>query len=199
MIVSLTVALLVSCVAALVVLRGRRWELATLMAVPASAQLMVILQAYLHYRHYLAIPGLQGRYVYPTTFGVLLPLALVAVLVLGRWSRWAPTLLCGLGLLVSGWALYTSAEYTWLHRGERLVPSDWSRAFNTLAAFFPLDRRVFISLVGIGLILVVASAVLVVAACARCVPSYGWRELRTVEADAPAEPAGAAAEPAAVG
>jgi hypothetical protein len=121
--------------------------------------------------------------VYPTTFGVLLPFAIVAVLLLGRWSRWAPLVVFGLGLVVSGWALYTSADYIWLHHGERLGPSNWSRAFSTLGNFFALGGAAADSLAVACAVMIVAAVALAVAACWTNHERYGWRELRRIEAN----------------
>ena len=166
MLMALTIALAVCCLAAVIACRGRRWDLLVLIAVPISAQLMVLLQAYLHYRHYLAIPGIQGRYVYPTVFGVLVPFAIVLVLLMRRAARWAPLVMCGLGVLISGWGLYVSAEYTWLHRGERLVPGNWSRAYHTMSAFYPLPPAVTAALTLLVLLLAAAGVAVTMAAVA---------------------------------
>jgi hypothetical protein len=181
MIEVLSISLVVFALASLVILRGRRLTMFLLIAVPTATLLMVILQTFLHYRHYLSIPGLQGRYVYPTTFGVLLPFAIVAVVLLGRWSRWAPLVVFGVGLVVSGWALYTSAGYIWLHHGEHLGPSNWARAFSTLGNFFALGGAAADSLAVIGAVLIVAAVALAVAACWTNRERYGWRELRRIE------------------
>jgi hypothetical protein len=69
-------------------------------------------------------------------------------------------LVLAVGLLVSGWALYTSAEYTWLHRGERLVPGNWSRAYHTLEGFFALSPAVLLALTILGAALLVGAVVL---------------------------------------
>jgi len=152
---------------AIAILAGRRWDLVILFAVPAAALVMICYQAYLHFQTYLAIPGLQGRYVYPAVFGLVFPIAVVAGLVLGRWRRWAPMLIAAGGLVVSGWAVYTSVEYTWLHRGEQLQPSNWARAFRTLAGFFPLPGAAAATLAVLVAGLVVAGTVLTAVACGR--------------------------------
>jgi 4-amino-4-deoxy-L-arabinose transferase-like glycosyltransferase len=179
MLVLLTVAIVVLPFVTAAALRGRRTVFLLILAVPVTEQLMVILQAFLHYRHYLAIPGIQGRYVYPGVFGALLPFAVGAVLLLRRHSAWAPLLIMATGFVVSGWALYTSAEFTWLHRGVRLVPSNWHRAFTTLAGFYPLGHKTLLALMSLAVLMVAAS----VAACAvgcwtRRGERYGWAELR---------------------
>ena len=160
MIVGLTIALFVCCIAAVLILRGRRWDLVILIAAPASAQAMVVLQAYLHYRHYLSIPGIQGRYVYPTVFGVLLPFSIVLVWLLRRWAQWAPLVMCVIGLVISVWAIYVQAEFTWLHRGERLVPGNWRRAYDTLSAFFPLRSPAVLVFIALCAVLCISALTL---------------------------------------
>jgi hypothetical protein len=175
----LSVAMLACAIAAIIVVRGLRWQMALLIAVPVASQLMVILQSYMHYRHYLAIPGLQGRYVYPGVFGVLLPFALGAALLLYRWARWAPLVILTVGLLASTWALYTSVEYTWLHRGESLRPNNWGRAYNTLAEFFPLSRGFTDALAVLGGVFVVVAIGLAVWSCvAADRTGFSWRQVR---------------------
>jgi 4-amino-4-deoxy-L-arabinose transferase-like glycosyltransferase len=177
MIDMLTLALVVFAFAAIYVMRNRRGPILALIAVPAAIQLLIITQAFLHFRHYDAIPGLQGRYVYPGIFGVMLPFSLAAVALLRRWSKWAPLLMCAVGLLVSGWALYTSVEYMWLHQGERLGPSNWGRAFSSLERSSPVSPAVTITLA-------IAVAVMIVAAVGGTVwscwggPGFQWGEVR---------------------
>ena len=163
----------------LAALRGRRWLFVAIFAVPASEQLMVVLQAYLHYRHYLAIPGIQGRYVYPGVFGALLPFAVGAVLVLRRYSSWAPLLITLLGTLMCGSGVLISLGYSWLPRGSHLRPSNLHSALGVLDSFNPLGKTSVVALIALG-------ALLVVGAFAGCVAScwthrderYGWAELR---------------------
>jgi len=178
----LSFGMLACAIAAIIVVRGLRWQMALLIAVPVASQLMVILQSYLHYRHYLAIPGLQGRYVYPGVFGVLLPFALGAALLLYRWARWAPLVILTVGFVASGWALYTSVEYTWLHRGESLRPDNWGRAYNTLAEFFPLSRGFTDALSVIGGLFVVLAIGLTVWTCLTTERAgFGWRQVRQTD------------------
>jgi hypothetical protein len=133
-----TAAIVVSFPVALVVLRGRRWELVVLFTIPLIQLFMVLLTAYNHYRHYLGLPGIQGRYAYPALFGLVFPVSVATATVLGRARRWTPLVVALGGLIVSGWALYVSVEYTWLVRGTALVPSNWLQAFKALGSFFPL-------------------------------------------------------------
>lgn len=142
--------------AAIVLLRGRRWEIFVLAAMPLTQMLMVLANVYLHYRNYLGLGGIQGRYVYPALFGLIFPFAVVVGAVLRRAVRWTPLVIAGIGLLLSGWALYLSVEYTWLVRGTALVPSNWLTAFRTLGSFFPLSPPW-----SIGLALAVAACVVV--------------------------------------
>ncbi len=130
--------------------RGSAWttvgDLTVLVAVPVATLAMVLLQMYLHYASYVAFVGAQGRYAYPSIFGFVFPVAVVAALTLGRHRRWAPVLVTGGGLVVSGWALYTSVEYFWLPRGEQLQPSNWLQALQTLGGYFPLPGAFTVAL-----------------------------------------------------
>ena len=160
--------LLVACIPiAIVAMRGRRWEMVVIAAIPVGALAMTSFQAYRHYLSYLAIPGLQGRYAYPAVFGLLFPIAVVLGLILRRALRWAPLVVAVGGLLVSGWAVYTSVEYTWLPRGEQLQPSTWAQAFRSLAGFFPLPGAVIATLAVLVAGLLVAGTGMTVLACAR--------------------------------
>lgn len=187
MLVLLTAAILVLPFVSVAALRGRRTVFLLLLAVPATEQLMVILQAFLHYLHYLAIPGIQGRYVYPGVFGALLPFAIGAVLVLRRHSSWAPLLIMVTGFVVSGWALYASAEFTWLHRGVRLVPSNWHQAFTTLSGFYPLGHKVLLALFAlVGLLVALSVAGCALGCWAGRGQRYGWADLRGPDPEVPA-------------
>jgi hypothetical protein len=86
------------------------------------------------------------------------------------------------GLLVSGWALYTSAEYTWLHRGEHLGPSNWGRAFTKLAEFFPLGHPFSALFAAACAVLVVVALGLTALACSVTGP-YGLRDLQRPPAE----------------
>ena len=163
----LTIVLLVALAVALIVLRGRRPELLVTFLVPAASLVMISYQAYLHFVSYMAIPGIQGRYVYPAVFGLLFPVAVTAGVILGPARKWAPALVAAVGLLVSGWAVYISAEYTWLHRGEQLQPSNWLRAFETMGGFFPLPGALTATLAVLIAGLLVAGAVLTMLSCVR--------------------------------
>ena len=158
---------------AFVALRGRRWDLTVLVAVPVATLAMVLLQMYLHYASYVAFVGAQGRYAYPSIFGFVFPVAVVAALTLGRHRRWAPVLVTGGGLVVSGWALYTSVEYFWLPRGEQLQPSNWLQALQTLGGYFPLPGAFTVALTLLIGGLVVAGTTLTVLGCRRR-PDRQW-------------------------
>ncbi len=117
--------------------RGKRLDVLLLWGVPALSLAAVIGQSLAAFAKYPTIAGIQGRYTYPAVFGLLLPFAVAAAVLLGRKARWCSAVVGLLGLLASGWALYTSVEYTWLVRGDRLVPSNWIDAFRSMAGFFP--------------------------------------------------------------
>ena len=154
--------LFVALAIALVRYRGRRLDLLVLWVVPAISLAAVVYTSYAHYQHYMAISGIQGRYTYPAVFGMLLPFASAFAVLLGRAARWTPAVVCALGVLVSGWAVYTSVEYSWLPRGSQLAPGNWYRAFRYLAGFFPLPGVVAGLAVLLALALLVAGAFLTV-------------------------------------
>lgn len=150
---------------AVAALRGRRWAMAAVAALPFAELVALLYQVYEHYTNFLILPGLQGRYLYPAAFGLLIPIAIVVGLVLRQQQRWTPMVIAIGGLLVSGWALYISVEYTWLHRGENLAPSNWVRAFRTLVGFFPLPGPVTVVLALLVGALAAAGVVMTVLAC----------------------------------
>ncbi|GGM01388.1 DUF2142 domain-containing protein [Nakamurella endophytica] len=170
MVVTLTTVTVLAALFAVATQRGLRWEFAALFAVPLASLVMVVWQSYRHYLAYVAIAAIQGRYAYPALIGLLLPIAVLVVALLGRFRRWAPALVAAAGLLVTGWGLYASVEYTWLVRGRALVPSDWGTALRNLAGFFPWAPWV---LGGIGVVtaaLAVAGVVATVLSCRRLPP-----------------------------
>jgi len=161
----LSTLVVASFAVAVVTLRGRRAEVVITAAVPAAATVMMCFQAYRHYLDYLSIPGVQGRYLYPAMFGVIFPIAVAVGLVLGRARAWAPLVVAVGGLVVSGWAVYTSVEYTWLHRGEQLDPTTWWRAFKTLTSFFPLPEAASAAIAIMVGLLLIAGLVMVTLTC----------------------------------
>lgn len=173
-------ALIASIPVAIAVLRGRRWEMLVLAAMPLAQMVLIELNVYLHYRNYLGLGGIQGRYVYPALFGLIFPLAVTVGLLLGRAARWTPLVVAGIGLLVSGWALYLSVEYTWLVRGTALVPSNWIDAFRTLGSYFPLGPPWSIGLTLLAALCAIAGLVLTVLTCLHRHPAG-----RNVAADHP--------------
>lgn len=171
----------------LAALRGRRWLFVAVFAVPATEQLMVVVQAYLHYRHYLAIPGVQGRYVYPGVFGALLPFAVAAVLVLRRHSSWAPLLTMLLGAAMCGSGIFIALGYSWLPRGTHLRPSNLHSAVGALDSFFPLGKTSVVALLAIGVLLALAAFAGCVLGCwTQRNERFGWAELRGEEPELPA-------------
>lgn len=167
MIWSLTGAAVVCAGVTLLVLRGRRWTVAAAVVTPLAAIAMVCFQAYRHWLHYQSIPGLQGRYAYPAVFGIVFGFAVVAAVVLGRRRRFAPALIAGFGTLVTGWGLFTSAEYFWLPQGTRLRPTTLVKALRQLfswSAFGPVGTAAVLVVAGLCF---VAGVVLLVVAVRR--------------------------------
>jgi hypothetical protein len=168
-------ALVLGLAAAVASMPGRRPEMILLIVLPAGMIVGVAYAAYLHYQTFLAIPGLQGRYLYPTSFGLLFPFAVLAVLVLRRGSRWAPTLLTGCALLVWGWAVYTTVDTLWLPSDVALTPGTWRSGFRQAVAFGPLPGLVTMVLALLAALGVVAGTVMTVLAC-RAYPGRPWQE-----------------------
>ncbi|HLY35000.1 MAG TPA: DUF2142 domain-containing protein [Jatrophihabitantaceae bacterium] len=179
MMLALTIALFLLPFVTFAAVRGRRSVFAVVLAAPVLAQLSVIVQGYLHFRHYLAIPGIQGRYVYPAVFGVLVSFAVGAVLLLRKYSSWAPLLIFAIGTIVSGAGIFKLTEYTWLPRGQVLRPSDLRSAWRSLASFSPLGIRGLLALVAFGSLLFAVAVVGCVYSCwSTRRERYGWAELR---------------------
>ncbi len=163
----LTIVVLLAIPVAMVALPDRRWDLAFIASAPLLSLTVVVYRVYTHYLSYVAFSGAQGRYIYPSVLGLLLPVALAAGVVLGRHRRWAPAVVgCG-GLVVSGWAIYTSVEYFWLDDGQQLQPSNWTEALHALGAFFPLPALASAAVAAIVAVLLTAGTVMTVVACAR--------------------------------
>lgn len=159
--------------------RGRRWDFALILAAPVVAQISVILEGYAHFRHYLSIPGVQGRYVYPAVFGVLVSFAVGAVLVLRKYSNWAPLLIFGVGTLVTLQGVFKLTEYAWVLRGFKLHPGTVRAAWRALASFSPLGIRALEAVVAFGgLLFAVALAGCVYSSWMTRRTRYGWAELR---------------------
>lgn len=163
----LTVVVLVAIPIAVAVLPRRRWDLAVIVALPLASLAMVLFQVYRHYLSYVTFAGAQGRYAYPSIFGLLFPVAVVLGALLGRYRRWAPLLVAAGGITVSGWALYVSVEYFWVHQGDRLEPSNWSAAISRLAGFSPLPGLVTGALGVMMVGLVLAATAMAVLGCLR--------------------------------
>jgi hypothetical protein len=141
----LTIALLVSFVVAVTVLRGRRVVVFAAFAVGMAAVGMICFVSFRHWVHFNSFSGLQGRYAYPGIFGVLFPMSIVCALLLGRWWRWSPLVICLGGSLVSGWAIYTSADLFWLLPGQALRPDLWAPAIHRMLSWSAVSPSVGIA------------------------------------------------------
>lgn len=161
----LCVAVVIAVGTALAALPGRRLELTLLSVLPFGLLAGVLDQSYTHYRTYLSIPGLQGRYLYPTSFGLLFPIAVLAVLVLGRGLRWAPLLVTACSLVVWGWAVYTMVDTLWLPTDVSLIPATWRPAVRQIVAFAPLPGVVTVALAVLAAGVIVGGTVCTVLMC----------------------------------
>lgn len=141
-----TAFLVVAIAVTLVVLARRRWAVALAVLAPTVATAAMLLVALAHFRHFTSLSGLQGRYIYPGVLGFLLPMVVLGTALLGRFWKWIPVLILGVGLLVSGWGVYTSVQFYWLHRGQELVPGDWAQAARALISFAPFPAAVTLTL-----------------------------------------------------
>ncbi len=171
---ALTGVVVVGLLVEFVILPGRRVELIVLAVVVAALGVGVLLQAYLHFKTYLAIPGLQGRYFYPMAFALLFPIAILAVVLLARRARLAPLLVIAVSFAVAGWAVYTMVDTLWLPADVALTPGTWDDGIRQIVAFGPLAGAATVTLGVLALAVVVAGVVLV----ARASLSYPPRSLR---------------------
>lgn len=151
---TLWLLLFATFVYSMVVLRRRRLDLLLVWLVPAVLLASIVHESYVANENYMAIAGIQGRYSYPAVVGLLIPFAVAGAALLRRKPWWNPALICAAGVLVSGWAIYVSVEYTWLVRGTRMTPAGWYSAFRTMAGFFPFPGAV----AGLFVVLALAAA-----------------------------------------
>ncbi len=156
----LTIATLLAAIVAVVVLRGRRIDLLAILAVGLAAVAMICFTSYRHWVHFDSFAGLQGRYAYPGVFGILFPLTVAGALLLRRCWKWVPALIAIIGSLVSGWAIYTSADLFWLLPGQPLTPSVWAAAIHRLLSWSAVPAAVGISVLLIAAIAWVGGAVM---------------------------------------
>lgn len=152
-------AALVTCV---VVIKGRRLGLLLPWLLGFAMMLAVLANAYFHFRSYTALTGVQGRYAYPAALGLLLPIPIAIAIWLGRARRWAAAVVAGCGLLICCWALYLSAEYTWLHRGEHLTFSNIGRAFDVFSGHFAFPTAFAVVAILVALLAAIAGLAIAV-------------------------------------
>ena len=144
---TLTVLLAGSFVCAVVTQRGNRSAIVVPWLFGMALVAAMVYKSWSVYSTYHALAALQGRYMYPGTLGLLLPVAVTVAFVLRNGARWAPVVTAGLATVVTGYSLWISVEYTWLPRGQSLTPADLPTALRYLAGHFPYHWTVLAVLV----------------------------------------------------
>ncbi|NNG36274.1 DUF2142 domain-containing protein [Nakamurella aerolata] len=162
----MTLIALASVVVSVWVVPGRRLMIVLPWLLGVGMIVAVLYNAYAQYSKYTALTGIQGRYAYPAMLGLLLPIAIAAAFGLGRFRRWTATVLCLYGLLVCGWALWISAGYTWLPRGQNLTFGTLASAAQTFNRHFAFAPS-FTVVVGLVALLAAGGAIASTVALAR--------------------------------
>ncbi|NNG36276.1 DUF2142 domain-containing protein [Nakamurella aerolata] len=166
LLIALCASLPITLIAAVIAYRRVRWDLLIIWGFAAGLMVLMVRESWATYSQFRALAGIQGRYVYPAVAGLLIPFAAGLVVFLGRARRWTPAVAAALATLISGWALYLSFGFTWLHRFETLTPGNLRRAVATMAGHFPFGKPVPQLIALLGVAAVIGGLVIAV----RCVP-----------------------------
>lgn len=151
----MSAVLLGAVITCAIVLRGRRLPIVLPWLLGIALMVAALANTYFHFRSYTALTGIQGRYAYPAALGLLLPIPIAVAWWLDKGRRWSALVVALWGLLCSGWALFLSVEYTWLHRGEHLSFANVGRAFAVFSRHFAFSPGFAI----VGIVLVTLAAV----------------------------------------
>lgn len=142
LIIGLSVLLLGSLIVAFAVARGNRLSLIVL-SIGAPVMVGLILQSsWSHFQNFTIIPGVQGRYGYPSVLGISAIIAIGVGAALRRAARLTPLVLLTVGVVVEGVAAYVVVQHSWLPIGQAPRPGNVRLAFETIAAYAPWPTAV---------------------------------------------------------
>lgn len=154
----LTVGVFAAAAMAVILSSGRRSAVGLPFVLALTVIGLMVYNTLAWYRIHPVITGIQGRYVFATASGLLIPVAIALVALLRRHGRWAPLVVFVLATGISGWGWWLSVEYTWLVRGSRLGIGNAGVALVHLRAHFPFGGVLLSTLIAIAVATFVAAA-----------------------------------------